>query len=58
MTDALAEWALMMAEEGKPQCEKLMAIRQESELQLLVESEREKKLMRTDDVTLITVTFD
>ena len=58
MTDALAEWALMMAEEGKPQWEKLMAIRQESELQLLVESEREKKLMRTDDVTLITVTFD
>jgi hypothetical protein len=57
MTDALAEWALMMAEVGKPQWRELMAIRQESELQVLVESEREKKLMRTDDVTLITVSF-
>lgn len=58
MTDALAEWSLMMAEEGKPPWEGLLAIKRESELQMLVESERQKRLMRTDDVTLITVAFD
>ena len=58
MTDALAEWALSMAEVGVPQWEILLNIRDISQLGQLVESERGKKLLRLDDVTLINVTLD
>lgn len=58
MTDALAEWALRLAAEGTPPWIELLSIRNDAELQALVESEREKKLMRIDDVTLISISFD
>jgi len=58
MTDALAEWALMLAAEGASPWVELLSIKNDAELRVLVESEREKKLMRVDDVTLISISFD
>ncbi len=55
MTDALAEWALRMHENGNPKWETLLEITNENELWVLVEEERKVNKMNVDDVTLITV---
>lgn len=55
MTDALGEWALRMAMENTPQWGELLSIREKAQLEALVLREREKKCMRVDDVTLISV---
>jgi hypothetical protein len=58
MTDALAEWALRNAEKGEPSWEMLKSINDISQLEELVLTEREKKNMRVDDVSLVIVDFD
>jgi hypothetical protein len=55
MTDALAEWALKAAEEGSPKWAFLCSISNESELSEFINDARERKVMRTDDSTLIHV---
>jgi plasmid maintenance system antidote protein VapI len=58
MTDALGEWALKMASQGDPQWQVLLAIQSETDLHNLVSTERERKRMRIDDVTLVCISFD
>jgi hypothetical protein len=58
MTDALAEWALRNAQKGEPSWEMLKSINDISQLEELVLTEREKKNMRVDDVSLVIVVFD
>lgn len=58
MTDALGEWALKMAQEGEPQWATLQSITEEAQLQSIVRIERQKKRMRVDDVTLVSIAFD
>lgn len=54
MTDALAAWLLRTVEERDPTgLERLMSIRSEEELALLVEGERTSRMMRRDDSTLV-----
>jgi len=54
MTDALGAWLLKHQEQDDPTAlERLLAIREISELEELVESERESGLLRRDDTTLI-----
>lgn len=58
MTDALGEWALRMVVENTPQWGYLLSIKDTTQLEALVLSEREKKIMRVDDVTLISVALE
>jgi hypothetical protein len=57
MTDALGEWALRLAEEGRPQWETLMSVSDVSELEALVMRERQSRTMRVDDATLLRLSF-
>jgi len=57
MTDALGQWALRRAEEGAPQWATLINVTQAAELEALVEDERQKKRLRVDDTTLISLLF-
>lgn len=57
MTDALGEWAIKMEEEGDPQWENLLSITEITQLEVLVIEEREKRRMRVDDVTLVSLAF-
>lgn len=58
MTDALGEWALKMAQDGKPQWATLLSITDEAQLQSIVLGERQQRGMRVDDVTLVSIAFD
>jgi len=58
MTDALGEWALRQLQEGTPQWETLMSIRNVTQLQSFVSTEREHRRMRVDDVTLVSIAFE
>jgi hypothetical protein len=58
MTDAIGEWALKMAHEGNPQWATLIAVTDTYQLEEIVINERQKRRMRIDDVTLLTLTFD
>ncbi len=58
MTDALGEWALGNAQDGKPAWERLCSIDSVPQLEALVFTERENKKMRIDDVTIIRIEFD
>lgn len=58
MTDALGEWALRMEQDGSPQWETLLSIRDVDQLQAIVSIERENRRMRVDDVTLVAIDFD
>jgi hypothetical protein len=58
MTDALGEWALKDELSGGSGLANLVAISSEEELSALVNDERLAKRMRTDDSTLLTVSFD
>jgi hypothetical protein len=54
MTDALAAWLLRTVEEQDPTgLERLLSIRTEEELAQLVEAERNSRMMRRDDSTLV-----
>lgn len=57
MTDALAEWALRNAEEGRPMWQALTEIGDISDLEALVLQERFAKNMRIDDTTLVHLSF-
>ncbi len=57
MTDALGEWALRMAKDGSPQWETLSSITEATQLESIVQSEREQNRMRVDDVTLVVIAF-
>lgn len=57
MTDALGEWALRCAQDGHPVWQQLAGIRDVPELESLVTQERQTGGMRTDDATLVTLTF-
>mgnify|MGYP001369155189 CR=1 FL=1 len=57
MTDALGEWALKMGQEGDPQWETLLSITETAHLEMIVIEEREKRRMRVDDVTLVSLAF-
>ena len=58
MTDALAEWALRMENQGHSKWEKLLSISDVSALESLVLNERREKRMHIDDVTLISLLLD
>jgi len=57
MTDAIAEWAFQSAENGFPVWSKLSSIREQRIFQELVLEMRRSGKMRSDDTTLITVSF-
>ena len=57
MTDALAEWALRNAEDGRPQWHRLASMQEAVALEQLVWSERDLRAMRVDDTTLIQLSF-
>lgn len=58
MTDALGEWAFRMAQDNSPQWETLLSINSLPQLEELVLNERAKKLMRIDDVTLVSIALE
>ena len=58
MTDALGEWALFNESEGHPQWALLREFCEIAQFEDFIVSERGKRLIRLDDVTLVTVTFD
>ncbi|MDR2100811.1 MAG: hypothetical protein LBP40_08325 [Campylobacteraceae bacterium] len=55
LTDALAEWALRNHEKGSPVWDKLLNIRECSDLHKCIVDSRIKKDMKVDDSTLITL---
>ena len=55
MTDALGEWALRGQAEGEPRWSLLLSIKDTSDLEELVTSERAARRMRIDDVTLLHI---
>jgi hypothetical protein len=57
MTDALGAWALRHGQEGDPKWQLLAQIRDLAELEHLVVQERAAKTLRTDDTTLVCVSF-
>lgn len=58
MTDAIAEWALRSSQTSDYSWERLLFLRQRSDLEELVLSERSASNMKTDDTTLITIAFE
>lgn len=58
MTDAIAEWALRNSQTDIFLWNKILRLRQHSDLEELVLSERNTSNMRVDDVTLITIAFE
>lgn len=57
MTDALGEWALRHAQEGRPVWQVLAGIEGVSDLEALVTEERRTRSMRIDDTTLVRLSF-
>lgn len=57
MTDALGEWALRSAQRGSSVWQELAVIEDFDALKALVVRERSLKNMRTDDTTLIRISF-
>jgi len=57
MTDALGEWALRHAQEGRPVWQMLAGIEDVPGLKALVIQERLTKNMRIDDTTLVRLSF-
>jgi hypothetical protein len=57
MTDALGQWALRMAETGKPRWDFLRSINNEDSFKDFILLERASKSMRIDDTTLIAISF-
>lgn len=58
MTDALAQWALMMHENNHPVWSALSAIRDVQTLEALVLVERGTRAMRVDDTTLVCINMN
>ncbi len=57
MTDALGEWALRHAQEGRPVWQMLAGIEDVLSLETLVIQERLTRSMRIDDTTLVRLSF-
>lgn len=58
MTDAMAEWVLRSLQTNNFSWERLLCLRQHSDLEELVLSERSMSNMKIDDITLITIAFE
>jgi hypothetical protein len=58
MTDAIGEWALRKWEEGNPVWQQLISLNNVTKLEELVVEERQRRMMRVDDTTLITVCLE
>ena len=58
MTDAMGEWALRHDECGRPVWNELLALHDQTDLDVLVAEARESRGMHIDDVTLVRLSFD